>query len=393
MKLITILIAVVLIIPLSFALRFLDNTIIKALWGTAYLSVISSLWEFSDNYSKKKTQYLSVSIIATIVSFAAIVTIFNNSVKGDTNNEASFEAPINRKIKKENKLKESKKKIEKPSTPKKEKRKNAFKVEPLSKHILESGLKKLNFFTEGSFAFFIDSIYTIKNNEKIILTTIKTDGCASKTGFVGDFNKDGFEDLIIEIIPSCGGNSTSAVFWQFFLQKENSILKSDLLVDVEVISINGDYYFKSYGDELVLPKKYSELYSPIIEYYTFVGDEMKLFKEEKNFPLKTKAEINITDFDSYDKTKPILNYQLDFDNDGIADTIICNYNQWGRYPAYLDEQSIHFGNKKRVILNYNLFRNPLRRIGVLESEQLGVNDIVINVNEVWRWNGESYIQE
>lgn len=389
MKLITILIAVVLIIPLSFALMFLDNTIIKALWGTAYLSIISSLWKFSDNYSKKKTQYLSVSIIATIVSFAAIVIIFNNSVK-DTSNKA-LNHSVN--LEKQSEIAKPIEEVKTLITDKKEKIKNALNIEPLSKHILESGLKKLDFFTAGTFGFMVDTIYTIQNNEKVILGTRKTDGCLSKEGFVGDFNKDGFQDLIIQIIPSCGGNASSEVYWQFFLLKENSILKSKRLTDAEVTTINGNYYFKTYGPPLVLPKKYSELYSPLIQYYTFVGDEMKLFKEEKNFPLKTKAEINITDFDSYDKTKPILNYQLDFDNDGIADTIICNYNQWGRYPAYLDEPSIHFGNKKRVILSDNLFRNPLRRIGVLESEQLGVNDIVINVNEVWRWNGESYIQE
>ncbi|SNR13944.1 conserved protein of unknown function [Tenacibaculum jejuense] len=77
---------------------------------------------------------------------------------------------------------------------------------------------------------------------------------------------------------------------------------------------------------------------------------------------------------------------FDFDNDGYGDQLILTYNKITKGFDDFDMR-LYRGNPQRI----QIPKRSAKRVGVLASKTNGVNDLVIDCDEILVWNGKKYI--
>src|SRR5690606_31178720 len=92
------------------------------------------------------------------------------------------------------------------------------------------------------------------------------------------------------------------------------------------------------------------------------------------------TELKASDFVGHENDT--LSLSIDIDGDGLVDRIQSSYwEKWGRMVVW----GIEFGNG----LTYE-GKTATKRIGILPTKTNKVYDLVIECNDVLKWNGSTY---
>ncbi len=187
---------------------------------------------------------------------------------------------------------------------------------------------------------------------------------------VRDFNKDGIDDALMENIEACGGWAVpfSSLFFCIY----------DADIDAFILT-------ESFGtiSEAPVIEKYKEQWSIRIvsvglmhasnERYLLDGDKVVMIEQSKIKPLKAIKELRTEEVD-------LIRYDLDGDG-GVDSLIGTPYDKWSTMIC-----EVRFSNGKI----YQFSRIAISRLGILSSKTKNVNDLVVDLDEIYIWNGKEY---
>jgi hypothetical protein len=111
----------------------------------------------------------------------------------------------------------------------------------------------------------------------------------------------------------------------------------------------------------------------------FIENNSVKKKTQKVEKIAAVKEICITEFDS-DLTEEEKSFYFDLNNDGKDETFSCvTWARWGTLNI-----DLAFGEEGEPI------KFQGKRLGILSSMTAGMHDIVIDLNDVYKWDGETY---
>ena len=115
--------------------------------------------------------------------------------------------------------------------------------------------------------------------------------------------------------------------------------------------------------------------------YIFKDDKVVLVEEVKPGRISAIKEVVSADFEKGKKNEIYLFYDLD--NDKVQDKIYATY--WQRWDTF--HYNITLSCTK---LSYES-EGAVYRLGVLETQTNGVHDLILNDNNILKWDGQKYI--
>jgi len=218
-------------------------------------------------------------------------------------------------------------------------------------------------------------------NDKVFTLISKDDNLCIGIEKIADFNKNCYEDILIEIINGCGGNCCGNSY-QIFSYNGQVFKKTKQVgydwdgIEISESSIGFNFIIQTVNDGV----GNTDMCNDKIETYRLKDYTLELINVIKQRKLNAITELKSSDFEG--KEDEVLFLSFDLDGDGKIDEIICSY--WARWGRILN-WSIKFGNGK-------LFegKSSPKRIGILNSKTNNVHDIVIECEKVLKWNGLKY---
>lgn len=103
----------------------------------------------------------------------------------------------------------------------------------------------------------------------------------------------------------------------------------------------------------------------------------------RNQPLRAFVELTATQSVTGEVHDELF-LSVDLNEDGKMDTISASY--WMRWG--LLGWDVKFAGLDKPALN-----GTGKRIGVLSSKTMGVHDLVNDLNQIYRWDGDHYVSE
>lgn len=197
-----------------------------------------------------------------------------------------------------------------------------------------------------------------------------------------DFDGDGITDALVMDVVACGGNSYGNSFF-FVTYTGNGYfnITNEFGDDVWADPIVEDWK----GEKSVVVVNTNqgvnqdENYQVKERYVLRQGRAIRVESSKKN-EVVAMLEIRNSDFYNGKESETIsLDYNLD--ENGETDFIECTY--WERWDKMLVD----------VVINgvHHSECSGVYRIGILSSETNGVNDLVLDADDIWKWNGSEYV--
>jgi hypothetical protein len=197
-----------------------------------------------------------------------------------------------------------------------------------------------------------------------------------------DFDEDGLTDALIESVDGCG---SAYIPSSYFICSPDRNMK---------FSTTENFGGEGYGDikiekwkgkpSIVLVSSVAGVgftgLEEIIERYVVQNGKIKRVEKKYKKPIPSISELtSLKVSESEDGHAFIL---VNLDNDKLKDTIFGEY--WDRWGAMM--WGIGFGDGKTFDGN----GEGRKRVGVLSSKTNGVNDIVLDFDDIMIWDGKKY---
>lgn len=222
----------------------------------------------------------------------------------------------------------------------------------------------------------------IINNQKAVMLI---DTICFQIEKQGDFNLDGYLDILVQLSPGCDGNCCANKYQIFFFDGKQVYHSKVVGYDWDGVEI---FRNKKGAYQFVVETKnegmgYAEFCTDKIETFGVKDYDFKLIKKEEKEIIVAQKEVRSEWFekDNIDKSKEQVLY-FDLDSDGKDDKIICEYwERWGRMMW-----KIEFGNGKV----YKESGSAAKRLGVLRTKTNGVYDLVLDCETIIKWDGKDY---
>jgi hypothetical protein len=198
---------------------------------------------------------------------------------------------------------------------------------------------------------------------------------------IADFNKNGYEDILVEIINGCGGNCCGNSY-QIFSYNGQVFKETEQVgydwdgIEISESSVGFNFIIQTAPEGAAN----TDMCNDKIETYRLKDYTLELINIIKDQKLNAISELKADDFEG--KEDEILFLTFDIDGDGKVDKIECSYwERWGRISSW----NIKFGNGKSFEGN-----SSPKRIGILNSKTNNVYDLVLECDEILKWNGLKY---
>ena len=207
-----------------------------------------------------------------------------------------------------------------------------------------------------------------------------------------DFNNDQYEDVVIQHITACGGNCCANSF-QIFSFDGKKFHKSDIVGydwnGIEIVETELGFSFVI--DDVHEGAGNTSMCNDRVLVYKLTEQKFELINEMIDQQIPAIIQLTSEDFE---KTYPNelgnvdnrISLTFDIDNDVKIDTLSASYWwRWGRLSSW----EINFGNGSTY---YSEEYSSPKRIGIMKSTTNGVHDIVMECDEILKWNGETFEQ-
>ncbi len=226
------------------------------------------------------------------------------------------------------------------------------------------------------------------NAKEITIISFEDGGCF-EIKEVQDYDNDGFEEVLLEH-DACGGNCCGNSISIISYNGSKFVTTKQEGYDFGGVTLN---YDKNNRREFSIKEENighgnTTLCENEKNTYIFEKFQLKLIKNEKQNKLKTITEIKSEDFlpDEFgreSRENETLFIEYDIDNNGIKDKITAKY--WARWGILNDIKIILNGKE----LKTEKIGAP-KRIGILKTKTNNVHDLVIECDEILKWNGNNY---
>ncbi len=231
------------------------------------------------------------------------------------------------------------------------------------------------YFTEAKGTFLNKLVGRYHDYEQVLISS--DDNICYSVVEQKDYNKDGYDELCVEIINGRGGNCCGNSLKIFSFNGEKFVSTDKYGWDwdgVEVRKENGKTVFIV---ETINAGYNADICQNKVETLVFEDFKLKVINVEEDE--KVNAVLNFT---SADYGAGFV--EFDLDGDLIKDEISAEY--WERWGV-LTSVKIVFSNGDE----FSFGDLQPKRVGVLNSKTKGHNDLVIDCDEIYKWNGNSYV--
>lgn len=218
-------------------------------------------------------------------------------------------------------------------------------------------------------------------NEKVFTLIGKEDNLCIGIEKIGDFNKNGYDDVLVEIINGCGGNCCGNSYQIFSFNGQ--VFKETVQVgydwdgiEISESSVEFNFIVQTVNEGV----GNTEMCNDKVETFRLENYNLELVNVVEKQKLNAITELKANDFKG--RENEVLFLTFDLDGDGKMDKLTCSYwERWGRITNW----EIEFGNGK----SYEGASSP-KRIGIMNTKTNNVNDLVLECDEILKWDGWKY---
>lgn len=202
---------------------------------------------------------------------------------------------------------------------------------------------------------------------------------------VRDFDGNGHEDFLVRLSNGCGGNCCGSSYF-FISNQGNGVFKrtaSEGWVSGEAVT---ELWENTWSVVFTSTNEgyNTDDYEEVTERFILRNDSMILVEQNSPTEIEALVELRSSAFD-FESTDEVQEIHFDLDEDGLEDVISCRlWHRWGRLLATIEmadgEQLVYDGLASK-------------RLGVLASMTNGIHDLVGDLDQVFKWDGETYVSE
>jgi hypothetical protein len=239
---------------------------------------------------------------------------------------------------------------------------------------------KIHYYLTNEDSYDNQELKAVVNNKVFTLISAKENLCI-RIEKIGDFNKNGFEDILIEIVNGCGGNCCGNSY-EIFSYNTQLFKKTEQVgydwdgVEISESSVGYNFIVQTVNEGA----GNSEMCNDKIETYRLKDYALELINLVTEQKLNAITELKASDFKG--KENEVLFLTYDLDGDSKIDKLTCSYwERWGRITNW----KINFGNGN----SYEGTSSP-KRIGIKNTKTNNVNDLVLECDDILKWNGAEY---
>ncbi|MDY6868497.1 MAG: hypothetical protein SVT56_11480 [Chloroflexota bacterium] len=197
-----------------------------------------------------------------------------------------------------------------------------------------------------------------------------------------DFDGDGDIDLLLEDAVACGGNCCPNGFYTVSYQdgKFNiSKIFNSSWSGIKVEKWKGRWSFLS--TFINFAGANTDPYYEATKRHILLNGKIKLVEFIEKEEMKALINIRSSDF-NMEKADKEKTYSFDVDGDGKKETLSCRlWSRWGTVLCTIKKDC-------KVIAK----SIGGKRFGFLSSKTGGMHDIVINHDNIYKWNGKKYVE-
>jgi hypothetical protein len=219
-------------------------------------------------------------------------------------------------------------------------------------------------------------------NDKVYSLSYTDDDYCNRITKEADFNGDGYTDVLVEVVNGCGGNCCANSFVIFSFDGEK-FRNTEAVgydwngVEISESSVGYNFIIQTINGSGV---GNNEMCTDKIETFKLDNYQFELVQVIEEKKLKSITELTSANFEN--KENETLFLSFDIDGDGKQDKITSRY--WFRWGVMKDWK-VEFGNGK----SYEGSSQP-KRIGIYTTKTNGVYDIIVDCEDVLKWNGTTY---
>lgn len=236
-----------------------------------------------------------------------------------------------------------------------------------------------------------DEIKAIVNNKEYTLIPYDDELCL-RIVRSDDFNNDEYQDVLVKHITACGG-SCCANSYQMFSFDGNKFHKSDIVgYDWDGVEVSEtELGFSFVIDDVHEGAGNTSMCNDRVLVYKLIEHKFELINEIVDQQVPAIVELTSLDYqntypDPHGSNDNRISLTFDIDNDYKIDTLSASYWwRWGRLSLW----KINFGNGSTYYCEE--YSSP-KRIGIMKSTTNDVHDIVLECDEILKWNGETFEQ-
>lgn len=237
----------------------------------------------------------------------------------------------------------------------------------------------ISYFSTESEAYIHTDLYAKFRDSVYVLIDSASENCVH-IEYTGDFNKDGYKDVLVEFINGCGGNCCGNSYMIYFYNGK-TFSHSDLVgYDWDGIRIDSSNKTYTFEIEEVMEGYNTDLTPPKTSTYQLTANKLICLKTIQPTLIEAKIEIRSSDLKDGDTLSYLL---VDLNANEKGDTICCYpYERWGRmfWEIHFDDGTIF---KEEA-------QDQVKRIGVLSSTHNGYSDIVVDFDQTLVWDDGRY---
>lgn len=246
----------------------------------------------------------------------------------------------------------------------------------LTSIISSSQNKKIHYFNNDT-----NSILKAVVDDKVYILIDSTDFEPNgfNTELIADFNKNGYNDILINY---SGGNCCGSQYTIFTFNGTQFIKTKKFGYDFNKIEISESSIGYNFVVDVINEGVGNTSFcnNKIETYRLNKKNNLELINTIQENILKAITEIKSADFK--DLKDEELYLKFDLDGDGKLDKIICSYwERWGRISTW----KINFSSG----LSFSGKSTP-KRIGILNTKTNGINDLVIDCDKILKWSNGKY---
>ena len=217
-------------------------------------------------------------------------------------------------------------------------------------------------------------------NSKIIHIVDTSEHLYIRIDTILDYDKDNDMDALILYSESGGGNCCPSVYFLVTNEGNGKFIRSEMTEPSWESLV-----FETWKDQpgFVITSNNEGMnnddYEETVYRYVINKGQIKIAETTKTKEIPAIEEIRASEF-SFEEGE-IKDLVFDLDNDLINDTIRCSFwDRWGRMqPTFIFSTGLSDSSQISA-----------KRIGILSSQTNGVHDLVIDLNQVLKWNGKYY---
>lgn len=224
-------------------------------------------------------------------------------------------------------------------------------------------------------------LVAVVNGQEYVLVS-EEEGLCLRVQEVADFNGNGYNDALVEVLHGCGGNCCGNGYFVASFDGQAFYKTRTLGEDWDGAEVVWDGNWANF----IIEARYQGFNAEMgcnDSLYVLALDGYRWMELEVTGSGYLEALAQLTAEQLVEAGRERGSLAFDLDGDGAKDVITAEY--WERWGTLGEGWTIHFSGGGKFVADF-----AGKRIGVLPTQTYGVHDLVIGCDNIYYWDGEVY---